>query len=90
MRVFRSIDELTAAVGEEIGPTGWMTITQERVDTFADATGDHQVLDYVWLALEPTDFWPSKGTPLTFGELHPVMASEILSDLTALAEKAEK
>ncbi|MEV4005266.1 DUF4132 domain-containing protein, partial [Actinomadura sp. NPDC049753] len=55
-----------------------------------DATGDHQVLDYVWLAVEPTDFWPSKGTPLTFGELHPVMASEILSDLTALADKAEK
>ncbi|GAA2281801.1 hypothetical protein GCM10010402_43450 [Actinomadura luteofluorescens] len=55
-----------------------------------DATGDHQVLDYVWLATEPTDFWPSKGTPLTFGELHHVMASEILSDLTALAEKAEK
>ncbi|MES9544201.1 DUF4132 domain-containing protein [Actinomadura sp. NPDC000600] len=55
-----------------------------------DATGDHQVLDYVWLAPEPDDFWPSKGTPLTFGELHPVMASEILSDLTALAEKAEK
>ncbi|GAA4387639.1 hypothetical protein GCM10023088_60010 [Actinomadura verrucosospora] len=55
-----------------------------------DATGDHQVLEYVWLAAEPADFWPSKGTPLTFGELHPVMASEILSDLTALADRAEK
>ncbi|NDU73908.1 DUF4132 domain-containing protein [Actinomadura sp. DSM 109109] len=55
-----------------------------------DATGDHQVLEYVWLAEEPTDFWPAKGTPLTFGELHPVTASEILSDLTALAEAAEK
>ncbi|MBB6395875.1 hypothetical protein BKA00_002789 [Actinomadura coerulea] len=55
-----------------------------------DATGDHQVLSYVWLAVEPADFWPSRGTPLTFGELHPVMASEILSDLTALAGKAEK
>jgi acyl dehydratase len=42
MRVFRSLDELTAAVGEEIGPTEWLTITQDRVDTFADATGDHQ------------------------------------------------
>ncbi len=42
MRVFRSLDELSAAVGEEMGPTDWMTITQERVDTFADATGDHQ------------------------------------------------
>jgi len=42
MRVFRSLDELTAAVGEEMGPTDWMTVTQEQVDTFADATGDHQ------------------------------------------------
>ncbi|MGC4955094.1 DUF4132 domain-containing protein [Actinomadura citrea] len=55
-----------------------------------DATGDHQVLDYVWFGTEPNDFWPSKGTPLRFGELHPVMASEILSDLTTLAEAVEK
>ena len=48
MRVFHSIDELTAAVGEEIGPTEWLTITQERVDTFADATGDHQ-----WIHVDP-------------------------------------
>jgi acyl dehydratase len=42
VRVFRSLDELNAALGEEIGPTDWLTITQERVDQFADATGDHQ------------------------------------------------
>lgn len=42
MRVFRSLDELTAAIGEEIGPTEWLTITQQRVNQFADATGDHQ------------------------------------------------
>ena len=42
MRVFSSLDELTAAVGEEIGPTEWMGVSQDRVDTFADATGDHQ------------------------------------------------
>jgi len=42
MRVFSSLDELGAAVGEELGPTEWLTITQDRVDMFADATGDHQ------------------------------------------------
>ncbi len=42
MRVFRSLDELSAAVGEELGPTDWTTITQKQVDQFADATGDHQ------------------------------------------------
>ena len=48
MRVFRSLDELSAAVGEELGPTDWMTVTQEQVDTFADATGDHQ-----WIHVDP-------------------------------------
>ena len=42
MRVFSSLEELSAAVGEQIGPTDWMLMTQERVDTFAEATGDHQ------------------------------------------------
>ncbi|MFB4309292.1 DUF4132 domain-containing protein [Actinomadura sp. GTD37] len=54
-----------------------------------DASGDHQVLEYVWLATEPGDFWPSKGTPLTFGELDDVTASEVLADLTTLAEAAQ-
>ena len=42
MRVFTSLDELSGAVGEEIGPTEWTTITQKQVNMFADATGDHQ------------------------------------------------
>jgi acyl dehydratase len=42
MRVFRSLAEIDAAVGEELGPTEWMTISQDRVNTFAEATGDHQ------------------------------------------------
>ena len=48
MRVFSSLDELGAAVGEELGPTEWLTITQDRVDKFADATGDHQ-----WIHVDP-------------------------------------
>jgi acyl dehydratase len=42
MRVFTSLDELAAAVGEPMGPTEWTTLTQRQVDQFADATGDHQ------------------------------------------------
>ncbi len=42
MRTFDGIDELEAAVGQELGVSDWTTITQEQVDTFADATGDHQ------------------------------------------------
>ena len=42
MRMFSTIEEIEAAVGEEIGTTDWVEIDQERVDKFADATGDHQ------------------------------------------------
>ena len=42
MRVFTSFDQLSDAVGEDLGTTDWLEITQDRVDAFADATGDHQ------------------------------------------------
>jgi acyl dehydratase len=42
MRVFANLDELAAAKGEHLGQGEWHTITQEQVNLFADATGDHQ------------------------------------------------
>lgn len=42
MRVFNGVDELKAAIGEEIGVSDWLTVDQERINRFADATGDHQ------------------------------------------------
>ncbi|NMO01621.1 MaoC family dehydratase [Gordonia sp. TBRC 11910] len=41
-RTFTSLDEVRAAIGEEIGPGAPLTITQDRINAFADATGDHQ------------------------------------------------
>ncbi|PYC70759.1 dehydratase [Micromonospora arborensis] len=48
MRVFSSFEELSAAVGEHLGPGPWQRIEQSRVDLFADATDDHQ-----WIHLDP-------------------------------------
>ncbi len=48
MRVFHGIDELQAALGEHLGFSDWHTVTQEQIDTFADATGDHQ-----WIHVDP-------------------------------------
>ena len=42
MRVFTTFDELAAVVGEDLGTTDWLEVTQDRVDAFAEATGDHQ------------------------------------------------
>jgi acyl dehydratase len=35
-------DEVVAAVGQHLGYSDWLLIDQHRVNTFADATGDHQ------------------------------------------------
>jgi acyl dehydratase len=48
MRTFESVADLTAAVGQTIGHSDWVTITQEDVNMFADATGDHQ-----WIHVDP-------------------------------------
>ena len=42
MRTFTTLEDLTAAVGEDLGASDWLTIEQDRVDAFAKATGDHQ------------------------------------------------
>jgi acyl dehydratase len=46
--VFQSPSELAPAVGRHLGYSDWLEITQERVDLFADATGDHQ-----WIHVDP-------------------------------------
>lgn len=41
-RTIAGLDELGTLVGATLGHSGWVTVTQELVDGFADATGDHQ------------------------------------------------
>jgi acyl dehydratase len=48
MRVFEGIAEFEGAVGEHLGVSEWHTVTQEQIDLFADATGDHQ-----WIHVDP-------------------------------------
>ena len=42
MRIFANLDEFAAAKGEQLGHGAWHTVTQDQIDRFADATGDHQ------------------------------------------------
>ncbi|MEX1158617.1 MAG: MaoC family dehydratase [Thermomicrobiales bacterium] len=43
-RVVTTVEELKGLIGQEIGVSDWLEITQERVNQFADATGDHQYI----------------------------------------------
>ena len=42
MKVIRSIDDAVETIGQVLGVSAWKQINQERVDTFADVTEDHQ------------------------------------------------
>lgn len=47
-RTATGLDEIKALAGTDLGRTDWLEITQDRVNTFADATGDHQ-----WIHTDP-------------------------------------
>lgn len=59
MRTFTSFDQLADAVGEDLGTTEWLEVTQERVDAFADATDDHQ---WIHVDVERAGQGPFGGT----------------------------
>jgi acyl dehydratase len=46
--VINGLDELKAKVGEELGVSDWVDVTQEAINAFADATDDHQ-----WIHVDP-------------------------------------
>jgi acyl dehydratase len=47
-QTFTGVDEVVHAVGTQLGETEWLEITQEQVNQFAEATGDHQ-----WIHVDP-------------------------------------
>ena len=59
MRVFTTLDEVSDAVGEELGVSEWLPVEQERVDEFAAATGDHQ---WIHVDVEKAKAGPFGGT----------------------------
>ena len=58
MRLFENLAEYAAAAGTEIGVSDWMEIDQERINLFADATGDHQ-----WIHLDAERTQKELGMP---------------------------
>jgi len=79
MRVFTTLEDLTGAVGEELGSSPWLAVDQDRVDRFADATGDHQ---WIHVDVERAAAGPFGGT-IAHGyltlSLLPLLGSEIFA-----------
>ncbi|MGH9300167.1 MAG: MaoC family dehydratase [Acidimicrobiales bacterium] len=77
---FDGIASLRAKVGEHIGYSDWHVVTQEQVNLFADATGDHQ-----WIHVDPERATKESpfGGPVAHGyltlSLAPVLLGQIYS-----------
>ena len=65
MITVNGLDELKALAGKDLGHSSWLEITQERVNTFADATGDHQ---WIHVDVERAKAGPFGG-PIAHGYL---------------------
>jgi acyl dehydratase len=48
MKTFQTLADLAGLAGQEVAVSDWLTITQEQVNLFAQATGDHQ-----WIHVDP-------------------------------------
>jgi len=77
MKVLTGISELEAAVGTHLGHSDWHTVTQQQVDQFAEATGDHQ-----WIHVDPERAAQGPfGVTIAHGyltlSLVPTLASEV-------------
>jgi len=70
--------ELPSLVGQELGVSDWLEITQDRVNRFADATGDHQ-----WIHVDIERATKELGAPIAHGylvsSLIPFLAKNIVS-----------
>lgn len=72
-----AIDDLPHKVGEPLGTSDWIEITQDRVDAFADCTGDHQ---WIHVDVERATAGPFGG-PIAHGFLTLSLAPALVGGL---------
>ena len=77
MRSFDTIAEMEALVGQEVGVSEWITVTQERIQLFADATNDHQ-----WIHV---DSERAKAGPFGTTIAHGFLTLSLLPEMAASA-----
>jgi acyl dehydratase len=77
VRTFETIEDLRPLVGTEIGLSDWITVTQERIQLFAEATNDHQ-----WIHLDPER---AKSGPFGTTIAHGFLTLSLLPEMGASA-----
>jgi acyl dehydratase len=79
-RVITGVDEVKELVGEHLGYSDWFEVTQERVNLFAEATGDHQ---WIHVDVERAKKESPFGGPIAHGyltlSLGPVLYPQVVT-----------
>jgi len=74
---FGNLEELAAKVGQEVVVSDWLEVTQERINQFADATGDHQ---WIHVDVERARRESPFGTTIAHGFLTLSLLSHFLNN----------
>jgi acyl dehydratase len=77
MRTFATLAELEHLVGQQVGVSDWVEVTQQRIQLFADATGDHQ-----WIHVDPAR---AKAGPFGTTIAHGFLTLSLLPEMSAKA-----
>jgi acyl dehydratase len=77
MKRFDKLSDLQALVGQEIGVSDWIAVDQQRINLFADATGDHQ-----WIHV---DVERAKAGPFGAPVAHGFLTLSLLPEMAAAA-----
>ncbi|MBA1229828.1 MaoC family dehydratase [Pseudomonas viridiflava] len=79
---FVPVTELKHYIGKELGCSDWLTIDQERINLFAEATGDFQFIHVDPVKAAQTPF----GATIAHGFLTLSLIPQLMSDLLVLPE----
>jgi acyl dehydratase len=82
MKIFQTLAELTACVGQEVAVSDWITVTQKQIDLFAEATGDHQ---WIHVDVERATKGPF-GAPIAHGFLTLSLLPKFFESSFSIAE----
>ena len=76
--VFDTLDDLRGAAGTHLGWTDWIEITQDQVNLFAEATGDHQ---WIHVDVDRANAESPFGGPIAHGYLTLALSNRLLPEL---------
>ena len=85
MTTTTTMAEVSGLVGQELGTSDWFEVTQDRVDTFADATGDHQ---WIHVDVERAKAESPFGGPIAHGYLTLSLLVPLFAQVLAVTDTA--